>query len=442
MKALRKRRRELPLPRRAIAAAIIILGSVCLLAVAYRLLDSAPGVSSQAAADRPARFEVVARPITKQLQLTGTLAPREEHTVTAPFEGLVLEKRVSLGQRVSAGEVLASIDTRDVEIRLREAEATLIKAEQRLEKLENWDNSPEANRARRTLAQSRRRLDTMSRNVEQSQKLFDIGIISQDEYEGEVRQLEDQRMDVVSAEEGLASALEQGNATEQEVAMLERDNAEIRAQRLRDKVAEAAIKAPIGGIVVAAKTSDSGGSGGDLGFTVGDQVSEGQALFSVANTEDLIVQSSIDEIDINSVEPGQTATVTSDSLPEVTMRGRLSKIAYQARTDGRQSSRFPSFDIELALDAQEPDERLRLGVTVHVAMEIYRNDNAIVVPFEAIEYGSGGAYTYVVTDDNALERRPVQVGVSFVDGVEVRAGLEAGDVLAVAEAGPDIPFPL
>ena len=429
------------LSRRRLAV-VIVVGCVCLLAVVYWLFDSTPGASSTSA-DRQARFEVVARPVTKQLQLTGTLAPREEQTVTAPFEGLVLEKHVSLGQRVSAGEVLARINTRDVEIRLREAEAALIKAQQQLEKLEDWANSQEANRARRTLAQSQRRLDNLSRRVEQSQQLLEIGIIAEGEYQSELQQLEDQRMDVASAEEALASTLKQGDATEQEVAALELENAEIRANRLRETVAEAVIRAPIDGIVVAAKTSDggAGGSGGDLGFTVGDQVNEGQALFSVANTEDLIVQSSIDEIDINSVELGQTATVTSDSLPGITMSGRLTKIAYQARTDGRRAS-FPSFDIELALDTVAPDERLRLGVTVHVAMDIYRNDEAIVVPFEAIEHGSGGAVTYVVTDNGELEQRPVQVGVSFVDGVEVLAGLQAGDVLAFTEASRDTRLPM
>lgn len=429
------------LSRRRLAV-VIVVGSVCLLAVIYWLFDSTPGASSTSA-DRQARFEVAARPVTKQLQLTGTLAPQEEQTVTAPFEGLVLEKHVSLGQRVSAGEVLARINTRDVEIRLREAKAALIKAEQQLEKLKDWANSLEANRARRTLAQSQRRLDNLSRRVEQSQQLLEIGIIAEGEYQSELQQLEDQRMDVASAEEALASTLKQGDATEQEVAALELENAEIRANRLRETVAEAVIRAPIDGIVVAAKTSDggAGGSGGDLGFTVGDQVSEGQALFSVANTEDLIVQSSIDEIDINSVELGQTATVISDSLPGITMSGRLTKIAYQARTDGRRAN-FPSFDIELALDTVAPDERLRLGVTVQVAMEIYRNDEAVVVPFEAIEHGSGGAVTYVVTDDGMLEQRPVQLGLSFVNGVEVRAGLQAGDVLAFTEASRDTRFPM
>ena len=430
------------LSRRRLAV-VIVVGGTCLLAVVYWLFDSAPGDSSASGINRQARFEVVAGPVTKQLQLTGTLAPREEQTVTAPFEGLVLEKHVSLGQRVSAGEVLAHINTRDVEIRLREAEAALIKAQQQLDKLEDWANSQEANRARRTLAQSQRRLDNLSRRVEQSQQLLEIGIIAEGEYQSELQQLEDQRMDVASAEEALASTLKQGDATEQEVAALELENAKIRANRLRETVAEAVIRAPIDGIVVAAKTSDggAGGSGGDLGFTVGDQVSEGQALFSVANIEDLIVQSSIDEIDINSVELGQTATVTSDSLPGITMSGRLTKIAYQARTDGRRAN-FPSFDIELALDTVAPDERLRLGVTVHVAMDIYRNDEAIVVPFEAIGHGSGGAVAYGVTDDGELEQRPVQLGMSFVNGVEVLAGLQAGDVLAFTEASRDTRFPM
>ncbi len=430
MKALLRRWRE---PRRRLAE-VIVFGAVFLLTViVYWVWGSPQGGASTKAERNQDRFEVVVRPATRELRLTGTLAPSEEHTVTAPFEGIVLEKHVSPGQRVVAGDVLARIDTRDVEIRLREAESALIKARRQLEQLQNWENSPEVNSARRALEQSRRRLDNLSRRVGQSERLLDIGIIAESEYEGELQQLQDHRMDVTSAEEALASTLQRGDATEQEVAALEVDNARIRAERLRETIAGAEVRAPINGIVVAAKTSE-GSSGGDLDFNVGDRLTEGKALFSIANTNDLIVQSTVDEIDINSIELGQAATIVSGSLPGVMMTGRLSRIAYQASTGGARSSRFPGFDIELVLDPVAVDERLRLGVTVQVAIEIYRKDDAMVVPFGALEQGPEGLFARVVGKDGSVGKRPVTVGTSFVDGVEVLSGLRAGDVLVVEEA--------
>ena len=424
------------LPRRH-RTMVIVFGAVFLLTVvAYWLGDSTPGGSLTSGGPRQTHFEVVVRPATRELRLTGTLVPSEEHTVTAPFEGIVLEKHVSLGQRVAAGDVLARINTRDVEIRLREAESALIKARRQLEQLENWESSPEVNSAKRTLAQSERRLDNLSRRVEQSERLLDIGIIAEGDYEGELEQLQNQRMDVISAEEALASTLRRGDAAEQEVAAMEVENAAIRAERLRETVAGAVIRAPLDGIVVAAKSAEGSG-GGDLDFNVGDKLTEGQALFSVANTTDLIVQSTVDEIDINSIELGQAATIVSGSLPGVAMTGRLSSIAYQASSGGARPGSFPSFDIELVLDPMAADERLRLGVTVQVAIEVYRKENAMVVPFGALEPGSEGLFARVVGEDGRIEQRPVTVGASFVDGVEVLSGLQAGEVLVVEEARPN-----
>ena len=426
------------LPRRRKAVALVF-GAVFLLTVAvYWPGGSGPGGSLTGGGPSPTHYEVVARPATRELRLTGTLAPGDEHTVSAAFEGIVLDKHVSLGQRVIAGEVLARIDTRDVEIRLREAESALIKAERQLEQLENWENSPEVNGARRALAQSRRRLDNLSRRVEQSARLLEIGIISEGEYDGELQQLQDQRMDVTSAEEALASTLKRGDATEQEVAALEVENAAIRAERLRETMAGAEVRAPINGIVVAAKSAE-GSSGGELDFNVGDKVTQGQALLSIANTDELIVQSSVDEIDINSIELGQAATIVSGSLPGVVMNARLSKIAYQASTDGARSGRFPGFDIELTLDEGTTDERLRLGVSVQVAIELYRKEEAIVVPFGALGRGAEGLFARVVGNDSRVEQRPVTVGMSFVDGVEVLSGLQAGEVLLVDEVQPAFP---
>lgn len=420
---------------------VIVLGALLVLSVVYSSrLDIASAVSLGWAQNRHSLSQVqaVARPVTKELLLTGVLAPKEEHTVTAPFEGHVLEKHVSLGQRVSASDVLARISTRDVEIQLREAEAALIKARQQLVNLQDWQSSPEVNNARRDLEQSQRRLETLSRRVEQSKRLLDIGIIPASEYDGELQQLEDQRLDVASAREALASTLQRGDATERQIAALELENAEIKAKRLRETIAEATIASPIDGIIVAAKPP-AGGNSADVSFNIGDKVLEGQPLFSIADTENLIVRSEIDEIDIDSVDLGQAATVVSDSLPGLRMIGHLTKIAYQASKDRPGSGAFPSFDIELTLDAIPPEQRrrLRLGVTVELAMDIYHNANAIVVPFDAIEDGADGPFARVVKDGGALEMRPVVLGKSFVDGVEVISGLQAGDVLAIAEAAQD-----
>ena len=418
---------------------VIAISGLCLLGVAYWIYGRPASTLSGPADGLQTHVVAVERPISKQLQLTGTLSPKEQQTVTAPFDGLVLAKQVSLGQRVSTGEVLARVNPRDIEIQLREAEAALIKAEQRLADLKDWKNGLEVHKARRELDRSERHFDTLTRRVEQSKKLLDIGIIPASEYEGELQQLDDQRMDVASAREALASTLEQGDEAGLAIATLELKNAEIMAGNLREKVAEAVIRAPINGVVVAAKTPDSGsgGAGGSLNFDVGDKVKEGQALFSIANIEELIVQSSISEIDINSVELGQTATIVSESLPGLTMTGQLTKIAYQAQTDSADLSRFPSFGIELALDTVPPEQRVRLGITVQLAMDVYHKDHAIVVPFDAIEDGMSGTYARIVTDDGVLERRPVQLGASFVDGVEVLSGLQQGDVLAVAEMPQD-----
>lgn len=414
---------------------VIVLGSLCLLVAAYLYNSYRVAASATQDADQQQRVKVVPRSVSKQLKLTGVLMPKEQHTITAPLTGLVLEWQASLGQRVNAGDVLARIDPRDTEMQLRDAEAGLIKAQQRLTKLEYWDHSPEANRAKRDLDRSQRHLETLRRRAAQSKKLLDAGIIPASEYEGELQQIEDQRMDVASAQEALTSTLKQGDETEREIAALELKNAETKVNRLRDTIAAAVVKAPIGGIIVAAQaTGDSSGRAGNrLNFNIGDNIKEGQPLFSIANTEDLIVQSHIDEIDVNSVELGQAATVISDAFPDVTMNGHLTKIAYQAKGSGSSSNQFPSFGIELALDTLPLEQRkqLRLGVTVQLAMEIYHRDKDIVVPFNAVESSDGDTFVRVMTSSGALEQRPVQLGTRLVDGVEVLSGLQPGDVVVV-----------
>jgi membrane fusion protein (multidrug efflux system) len=79
-----------------------------------------------------------------------------------------------------------------------------------------------------------------------------------------------------------------------------------------------------------------------------------------------------------------------------------------------------------------PDLLLRPGLFAKVQARVGRHENALVLPPDAIVYGSQGSFVWRVDEDKAVAPVDVELGVRTAEGVEVRSGLRPGDVVVVA----------
>jgi membrane fusion protein, multidrug efflux system len=80
--------------------------------------------------DRPVRVVTVGhRVLSEKIVLTGQIRAQEERNLGFRIDGKLIERRVSIGDRVAAGEVVARIDAQDEVNALRSAEAELVAAQ-------------------------------------------------------------------------------------------------------------------------------------------------------------------------------------------------------------------------------------------------------------------------------------------------------------------------
>ena len=86
--------------------------------------------SAPAPQERPVRaITVEHRVLSEQIVLTGQIRAQEERNLAFRIDGKLIERRVTIGDRVAAGEVVARIDTQDELNALRSAEAELVAAQ-------------------------------------------------------------------------------------------------------------------------------------------------------------------------------------------------------------------------------------------------------------------------------------------------------------------------
>ena len=376
-------------------------------------------------------LEVKVDPLVHQIGLVGKIEPDTTITLTAPFDGNVQANLVEQGQRVEAGQVLLRMDPATLEVQLRDALSAQLKARRTVQEMQDWDSGQQVGRARRGLRTAEMTASNTQRKLTESENLFKRGIIPRNELDDLKQQATQQQLDLIAARSELQQAIEQGKGEYRQIADMELTNATVKYEALRTLLDGKEVKAPFSGIVVPAPGSNSSAQGGgntNAPVQAGSKVSQGQVLFGLANIEKLKIVAKVSELDINQLHQGQAVEVLSDGFDGERLTGSVSVVSGLAiASDSQGSAQFP---VTLSIPKLTPQQlqRVRLGMSARLTIVTYNNDQAIVVPAQAISRGDGVmTVEYRAAMDKPVERVTVTTGQSTAQGVEV-FGLKPGFV--------------
>lgn len=386
----------------------------------------------------PVFHTVTAAPVRTGLVLLGNLEPMEIRNLTSPLRGRVAEKHFAYGELVTKGQLLARVDTTDIEIELRNAEAALYRALAELRRLESWETSPEVARAKRTLLRAQLNFEANQRNLRELEQLSTLGIIAQSSLESARQQFVLQETEFRSAQDDLANVL--ATATEERLSIARNDvtNAELRIAELRERIAKATLYAPFDGIVILPNARPTAGrpAGSDGFFEVGSTITQNEILLALGNLEGVSVKARADEVEIARIRHGQPVRVTGDAFPGRTLAGRVDYVSSQAIATGAR----PYFEIVVRVDTLSPDDlaAVRLGMTAKLDITVYESPSSLVVPVHAVRREGRSTFVWRRTTDGETERVPVRLGATLAAAVEVLSGLSAGEniILDVRDLAP------
>ncbi len=209
----------------------------------------------------------------------------------------------------------------------------------------------------------------------------------------------------------LKALRESDNAAQAEVdqGQAERDLAAAQVARAREAVRRTRIVAPFDGVV------------GRRDLAVGATVDPSRVLTRIDRLEVLVVDVSVSEDDAGRVQAGQTAMVSASALFDTEIPGRVSYVSPRARSGSR--------TVDVRVEVENPDQRLRPGSSAAVRIEVGRQEGAIVVPAYAVIQGATGASAWVVGEGDKAEPRTVVIGDRAPAEVQIESGLAVGDRL-------------
>jgi multidrug resistance efflux pump len=367
--------------------------------------------------------------LVHKIGLAGKIAPHKTVIVTAPFDGNIQTLLVEPGQRVQQGQTLLTLDPAAIEMQLRDALAVQLKAQRLLQELRDWESGVQVTRARRAVRAADLLINNLQRQIRDSQHLLERGIIARNELDDLQRQLQMQSLERVAAQNELQQALDQGAAEHRHIAEMELKNATVKYDALKALLDRQTIVAPFTGVIVPASDSLPPGAATAGPLQAGTRLNQGQALFAIADIEQLKIVALVSELDINQLHPGQDVEIEGDGFEGERLTGTVQVVSNLAQASDEENARA-IFSVTLSIPKLTPEQLrlVRLGMSSRLSIITYRNEQAIVISPQAIrQEGAAKVVDYRETMDRPIQQTTVITGRSTLNGVEV-FGLSPGFV--------------
>jgi HlyD family secretion protein len=300
--------------------------------------------------------------------------------VHSKLPGTLATVTVQIGDRVRAGQAIATLDRREIEAQVDAAVASVNVARAGIE-------SAEALLANAVL------------ELDRARNLFEKGAVAR------------QRLDAA------ATAHRSGTA-QRDLARANLAQAEAALRRAREVQRDATLISPIDGVVV------------ERNYDAGSLVSPGsdKPVVAIADLRTMKLEAGVSELDAGKLRVGMRARVTAPARPNEVFDGRVAAIAPEV------SARNRHFAIEIRIE--NPGGTVLSGMYGVAAIPVQRAERSLVVPREAVT-SRGGRRVVLKIQGDVVKATPITEGLSDGTVVQVLDGLTAGDLL-VADARRDV----
>ncbi len=177
--------------------------------------------------------------------------------------------------------------------------------------------------------------------------------------------------------------------------------------------------------------TDAAGAGTSTATAQEDE--DGIVIVTMAPDISMLVNIDVDEADILSLEIGQPAEVTIESVGENHFDGIVTDVDRTANSSGG----VTTYSAEVTF---AKEKGMLSGMSADVIVNIQGSENVLIVPADAIHRTSAGAFVYTSYDEETKTfggNMPVEVGISNDDFAEIRSGIEEGTTVYYTEKEED-----
>jgi RND family efflux transporter MFP subunit len=331
-------------------------------------------------------------PSQETIDLPGDLQPLLESPIFARADGYLKTWSVDIGSRVKTGQLMAEIETPELDQQIAQAQATLAQARASLKELEA------------DIQLSRANLDLARATQARWERLAGKGVVSRQE-------LDEKRADL---------GVKQAQA-DRAVASLATANETIRASeanlhRLEEMKGFARVTAPFDGVVTARNidigTLINAGNGGSS-----------REMFRVARIQPLRVFVNVPQTYVSDIRDGEAAELRVQERAGEVYPARVTNISHSLDTNSR--------SMLVILETPNPGSLLYPGMYAQVRFpSAERGSRPLLrIPADTLLIDKSGTRVAVVGEGNVIHYRTIAVAQDLGSEIEVASGLTLGDLV-------------
>jgi multidrug efflux pump subunit AcrA (membrane-fusion protein) len=362
-----------------------------------------------------AAMRVRRAPEQLDIQLPGTTAALIEASIFARASGYVSKRYADIGDRVTEGQLLAEIETPELDQQAAQARAAVAQARQ------------QTGQVRAALIQAEAQRDLAKITWERYRNLVAKGAVARQE-------ADTQEAGFKSTEALVAAQQANLSAAEENVRQ-----AQANLDRIVTLLDFRKVKAPFAGVITARNveagsliSAGGGGQGASPQPGSANGGASGNELFRVAQTGTLRILTSVPQSSMPYITVGMPAQIAFNEFRGRKDEGRVVRMSNSMDPN----SRTMLVEIHLAYR----DGKLYPGMYADVRFSTHRADPPLLVPGESIIAGNSGLQVAVLQDageGSKVHLQSIRTGRDYGTETEVVEGLEPG-VLIVVGPGDEV----
>ncbi len=340
----------------------------------------------QAKTGLPVRvFTAASQEVTQTVAISGGIEAWQDVAIAAQVSERIKAFHAATGEKVTAGQVLVTLDDVTATLQREHMQAQLVQAQQNLEKLRNGSRPEEIAAAQAQVEQAQAMANLARIEFERQQNLY-----KEEAATLQMMQRAENEWKSAAAVQNAAQAtyeLIQKGPREEDIRMAQTQVqlAEVAVRQAQDHLDKLTLRAPCNGVVTLRQ------------FETGDLVDFNQVIFRVLDVDRVYLVINASEIYLPHLKTDMDVNVTVDALPEEAFTGRIDQINPGADPADR------SFRVKIVLENNAL--RLKPGMFARAHIVTRQQKGVFPVPADVLRQDDEGQYYVLAVDDNDVAQR-------------------------------------
>lgn len=378
---------------------------------------AAVGCSKEKAEEPEVAVQVAAveqTSLQRNIAADAVLFPLQQAAIVPKISAPVAKFYVKRGSRVRAGELLATLENKDLAAAAQDTKGAYDQAQAAYETTTGASLPEEIEKAKFDAQVNKEAYEAEQKVYDSRKELFAQGALPRKDFEQAGVSLAQAKSAYEISQQHLNALLAIGKQQELKAAAGNLESAKGKYMGATAQLSYSEIHSPIDGWIT------------DRPLYPGEMAAAGTPLITVMDMSQVIARAHIPQEQAAILKVGDKATIGSADVDKP-VEGKVTVVSPALDPN--------STTVEVWVQAKNPNRQMKPGSSVHLNITSATVPNALVVPAEAVQSNpDGGNFVMLAGGDGKAHQISIKVGIKQDQNVQITEGVKPGDKVITAGA--------